>query len=58
MSMSRPTEPRAGGVWIAIGAVGGAVYGTFEHQASLGLLIGTAIGASVALTMWYFDTRR
>ena len=46
------SEPMAGGVFIALGAITGVAIGHYQGQTSAGLLIGLAIGTVVALLVW------
>lgn len=50
--------PVAGGVFLALGAIGGALAGVMVGEASAGLLVGLAIGAGLAGLVWYMDSRR
>ena len=51
--------PLAGGVLIALGAIGGTVVGLFTALGpTRGFLIGLAAGAAVSLAMWLGDLRR
>ncbi len=52
-SGDRPVNRSGGGVFIAIGAIVGAIAGGFMGQASAGLLAGLALGALVALAIWW-----
>ncbi len=56
MPRSRPSA--AGGVLIAIGAIAGAVIGVARQQPTLGLIIGIAIGAALAVLIWLRDRAR
>jgi hypothetical protein len=48
-----------GGIFIALGAMGGVFGGRyFGGQTSVGLLVGTGLGALIALAMWWFSRRR
>ena len=42
-----------GGIFIAIGTVGGAIVGGLMGQPSVGLLAGLALGAAAALLIWW-----
>lgn len=53
--MNNGQGSRAGGVWIALGAVAGSIIGLYARQPSLGLLGGIAAGAAVATAMWLRD---
>ncbi len=43
----------AGGVLIAVGAIGGAFAGALAGEATLGFLFGTATGIALAAAMWW-----
>jgi len=48
-----PSENRsAGGIFIAIGTVAGAVIGAIFGQPSIGFLAGLAFGSILAFTIW------
>ncbi len=53
--MDKRQSTAGGGVWIALGAIGGAIGGFFAGQPSLGLIIGVAAGSAGALLMWLRD---
>lgn len=55
-SDSRP--PRAAGSLLALAIIAGAFIGAFVGQSSAGLVIGTGIGAVVAVAFWLIDQRR
>ena len=50
--------PAAGGVLIAIGAIGGTIVGLTIGQVSAAFLIGTAIGVAGAVGVWMIDRAR
>ncbi len=53
---SRPTKSQnGGGIFIALGALFGAVTGVFLGQPSIGLLAGFAIGVLIAVALWLKD---
>jgi uncharacterized protein YqgC (DUF456 family) len=52
-SGDRPENRSGGGVFIAIGAIVGAIAGGFMGQPSAGLLAGLALGALAALAIWW-----
>jgi hypothetical protein len=56
--MAKTPPPAAGGVLIALGAMGGAAIGFAIGQATPGFLIGTATGIALALAIWLRDRRR
>jgi len=51
------SEARGGGIWIAVGAIGGAVIGRFLGQPSAGLVIGAGLGIVIAVALWLVDRR-
>lgn len=54
-----PRSPQsAGGVFLAIGALGGALFGVRTGQPTLGLLGGFAAGLALALLIWLLQRRR
>lgn len=53
MNEPRPKSRQAGGVLIALGLMVGAVAGVMLGEPSAGLLLGGAIGGSVALLLWW-----
>ncbi len=59
MSGTENSQPRlAGGIFIAIGLLVGAVVGVKMDQPSAGMIIGMAAGASIAVLVWLFDRKR
>lgn len=50
-------KARGGGVWIALGAIGGAVAGRFLGQPSAGVVIGASLGIVIAVALWLADRR-
>ncbi|MEO7170431.1 hypothetical protein NDN01_14645 [Sphingomonas sp. QA11] len=59
MASKPPTRtPLAGGVLIALGAMGGAVTGLFLYEPVPGFLIGTGIGIALAVAIWLLNVRR
>ncbi|MFA6117225.1 MAG: hypothetical protein WC729_24720 [Sphingomonas sp.] len=59
MASKPPTRtPLAGGVLIALGALGGAVIGQFLYEPIPGLLIGIGLGVAVSIAMWLLNFRR
>jgi len=50
-------EPKSGGIFIAIGSLGGVFVGRLYGETSIGLLAGFAIGSAVALAIWWADRR-
>jgi len=51
-------EARGGGVFIALGAIGGAIGGGLLGQPSAGLLAGIASGIGLHGLLWYLDSRK
>ena len=57
-AMNRPPHnPKAGGMPIALGVMGGAIVGAVFGEATMGLLIGLAIGIAIAVAIWRLDRR-
>ncbi|MGB5076682.1 MAG: hypothetical protein WBO17_04305 [Sphingorhabdus sp.] len=53
------TPPRlAGGIFIALGLLVGAIGGVVLDQPSAGMVAGMAAGAVIAVLVWLFDRRR
>ncbi len=53
-----PSTAQAGGVFLFLGLLIGALVGTFKGQPSLGIVVGFAAGALIALVVWLRDRRR
>lgn len=54
-----PRSSAAGGIAIALGAMGGALIGAAGyHQPTIGFLAGVAAGVAIALGVWLVDRRR
>lgn len=54
--MTRPPHsPKAGGMPIALGVMGGAILGAVFGEATMGLLIGLALGIAIAVAIWRLD---
>lgn len=49
---------RAGGAFLALGTIAGTLIGGLLGQPSLGLLLGFAGGAAIAVLVWLADRRR
>jgi len=48
----------AGGFFLAILTLGGAIVGGLAGQPSIGLLAGFALGVAIALALWWKDRER
>ncbi len=54
--MNRPSQsPKAGGMPIALGTLGGAIIGAMFGEATIGLLVGLALGIGIAVIIWRRD---
>ena len=49
---------QAGGSILAISIIAGTVAGTIVNQPSIGILVGTAAGALLAVLIWLLDRHR
>lgn len=59
MSGTEKSPPRlAGGIFIALGLLAGAVGGVVMNQPSAGMVIGFGVGSAIALLVWLFDRKR
>lgn len=59
--MTSPTPrrtPIGGGILIAAGVLGGAVFGISTGQPTVGVLGGTALGVALAALLWAVDKLR
>jgi hypothetical protein len=54
----RPRATRAGGCFLTISILAGFVYGLSIHNPMKGVLVGTGIGAGLALLTWLVDRWR
>ena len=50
---NEPRSPSGGGIFIALGAAAGVIVGRLYAQTSIGLIAGVAVGAAIALAMWW-----
>ena len=48
----------AGGIFIAIGLLGGAIIGTLKGQSSIGMVTGLGLGILAAVLVWLYDRTR
>ncbi|MDP4874093.1 MAG: hypothetical protein NWQ92_11880 [Sphingorhabdus sp.] len=59
MSETQNNQPRlAGGIFVALGLLIGAILGVAFDQPSAGLVIGMGIGSMIAVAVWLFDRKR
>jgi amino acid permease len=59
MSETENSPPRlAGGIFIALGLLIGAMIGVAMDQPSAGTVIGMAIGTVIAVVIWIMDRKR
>lgn len=59
MSGTENNRPRlAGGIFVALGLLIGAIVGISMNQPSAGMIAGFGIGAAIALIIWLFDRKR
>jgi hypothetical protein len=59
MSGTENSQPRlAGGIFVAIGLLVGAIAGIAMDQPSAGMIIGFGVGAAIAVLVWLFDRKR
>lgn len=59
MSEPENNPPRlAGGIFIALGLLLGAIAGVALDQPSAGMIAGMGIGAAIAVAVWLFDRKR
>lgn len=58
MNNSQPKKSaRSGGIFIAIGMIGGAFTGIYFGQPSAGMIVGLGIGSMIALAIWLYDRK-
>ncbi len=50
---NKPKNPTGGGIFIALGAAAGVIIGRLNAQTSIGLVAGVAVGAAIALFLWW-----
>lgn len=59
MSGTENSQPRlAGGIFIALGLLLGAIAGVVMDQPSAGMIGGLGIGAAIAAIVWLIDRKR
>ena len=56
--MQNRRTPAAGGIFLFLGPVIGALYGIGRGEPILWMLYGFALGVALALLIWIFDKRR
>jgi len=57
-SMTNRRSPAAGGIFLFLGPVIGAVYGVEAGQPVVWMLVGFAVGVAIALAIWLVDRRK
>lgn len=55
MPNDTPSSTMAGGVFLALGTIGGVMIGSINGQPSIGFLIGLGVGALLAGAVWWQD---
>lgn len=50
--------PAAGGIFLFLGPVIGAIYGVEAGEPIIWMLVGFAIGLVAALAIWFWDRKR
>jgi hypothetical protein len=59
MSGTENSQPRlAGGIFIALGLLVGAIGGVAMDQPSAGMVTGLGVGAAIAVAVWLLDRKR
>lgn len=48
-------NPLAGGIFIALAPIAGAIIGGLQGQPTIGLLVGFSLGVVIALAIWLVD---
>ncbi len=56
--MDKQENKAAGGIFIAVGMLGGAVVGVIMDQPSAGMVIGLGLGIAAAAITWLVDSKR
>jgi hypothetical protein len=56
--MTNRRSPAAGGIFLFLGPVIGAVYGVEAGQPIIWMLVGFALGAMLVLAVWLYDRRK
>lgn len=55
--MNTQENKAAGGIFIAIGMLGGAIVGVIMDQPSAGMVIGLGLGIAAATITWLIDSK-
>jgi membrane associated rhomboid family serine protease len=58
MENPKSRNPRSAGVFIALGAIIGVIYGTIKGEPSVGLVAGLMGGVLITGLFWLIDRRR
>lgn len=58
MCMPKPRTPAAGGIFLFVGPVIGALYGIGRDEPILWMLYGFGVGIALALIIWLVDKQR
>jgi hypothetical protein len=59
MTESENSRPRlAGGIFIALGLLIGAIAGIAMNQPSAGMVVGLGVGSAIAIVIWLQDRKR
>jgi hypothetical protein len=59
MDQQKPKQNAlGGGIFIAIGMLGGAIIGVFMGEPSIGMVAGLATGIAIAGLIWIIDRKR
>ena len=56
--MKNQRNKAAGGIFIAIGMLGGAIVGVLMDQPSAGMVLGLGLGIAAAALTWFNDSKR
>lgn len=56
--MAAPSAPRAGGFFLALLILAGAVGGFLRGELTTGILVGLGTGIAVTLALWLIDRGR
>lgn len=56
--MNKRRSTAAGGIFLFLGPIAGALVGIGQGQPILGMLYGFGIGAALALLVWAIDRRK